>query len=139
MVSIWAIISAKKSNMRVDEYNIKNIRLKYRPLLDLENGWQSDPVECLITFNIVAFHNEAHITKIDVLTKDFACCQSKRFPINMAADDVVLLSFVCFHQEDFKAAQLSVDVYYEDVAGTKYKTHIEGTQSGLTTNPAILL
>ena len=44
--------------------------------------------------------------------------------------------FACFHQESFKTATLSVDIYYEDIIGNTYCTHIEGNHSGLKSNPA---
>lgn len=62
VVSIWAIISAKRSNRRVEEYNNNSIRLKYRPVIDIENGWRADPMQASITFNIIANDNEAIIT-----------------------------------------------------------------------------
>lgn len=138
-VSIWAIISARRSNKRVEEYNNNSIRLQYRPVIDFENGWMVNQVDCVISFNLISLKNEARITKIDVLNKGFACCQPRTFPIHLVTGDVVLLAFACFHTESFMTAPLSVDIYYEDIIGNAYKTHIEGNQSGLKSNPAQFL
>ena len=51
-VSIWAIISARRSNKRVEEYNNNSIRLQYRPVIDFENGWMVNQVDCVISFNL---------------------------------------------------------------------------------------
>ena len=138
-VSIWAIISARRSNKRVEEINNNSIRLKYRPVIDIENGWRGDPVEASITFNIIANDNEAKVTKIVLLTDKFVCSQPRSFPIRLPVGEVELLNFVCYRQEEYRSAFLSVDIYYEDIAGNAYKTHIEGNQSGLRSNPAQFL
>ena len=138
-VSIWAIISAKKSNKRVEEYNNNSIRLKYRPVIEMENGYKLDPVECTITFNLISKNNEACITKIVLLTKDYACCQPRKYPLHMAVGDPVLANFACYCSDDFRTSSFSVDIFYEDIIGNTYKTHIEGNPDGLTTDPAIFL
>lgn len=136
IASICAMIAAKKSNKRVEEYNNESIRLKYRPVLDIENGWTANPVENSITFNLIANHNEAKVTKIVSLTNSFVCSQPRSFPIHMLAGDVELVKCVCFLPEEFRSAILSIDIYYEDIIGNSYKTHIEGCQLGLKTTPA---
>ena len=138
-VSICAIFSARRSNKRVEEINYNSIRLKYRPVIDIENGWRSDPVEASITFNIIANDNEARVTKIVLLTDKFVCSQPRSFPIHLTDGEIELLNFACYRQEEYRSACLSVDIYYEDIAGNAYKTHIEGNQSGLRSNPALFL
>lgn len=91
VVSIWAIVSAKKSNKRVEEYNNESIRLKYRPVIEMENGYMVNQVECSITFNLISKNNEAFITKITLLTKDFTCCQPRQYPLHMVPEDHVLV------------------------------------------------
>ena len=138
-VSIWAIISAKKSNKRVEEYNNNSIRLKYRPVIEMENGYKVNPVECTITFNLISNYNEAILTKIVILTKDFACCQPRKYPFHMVPGDPVLANFTCYRTDDFHTSIFCVDIYYEDIIGNTYRTHIEGKPDGLTTDPAIFL
>lgn len=137
VVSVWAIISAKRSNKRVEQYNNDSIRLKYRPVIEMENGYKVDPVECTITFNLVSNNNESVISKIVLLTNDYACCQPRKFPIHLAQGDIVLLNFESYRSEAFQSSMLSVDVIYEDIIGNVYKTHIEGNPSGLVTIPAV--
>jgi len=136
-VSIWAIISAKKNNKRIEKINQSEIRLKYRPLVDLENGWQVNPVECTITFNLITKNNEAHLKGIRLLTKEFACYQPRNFPIHLDVDEVTVACFSCYRSEQFDKALLSIDVLYEDIVGNKYITHIEGNRYGLKTSPAL--
>ena len=108
-------------------------------MIDIENGWKADPVQTSITFNIIANDNEARVTKLVLLTDKFVCTQPRSFPIRLPAGEVELLNFVCYRQEEYRSAVLSVDIYYEDIVGNTYKTHIEGVQSGLKSDPARLL
>ncbi|MBR3287248.1 MAG: hypothetical protein IKI72_05465 [Bacteroidales bacterium] len=136
VVSIWSVIFKNNSNKRVEEYNNSCIRLKNRPVIEMENGWMAKPTASSITFNLIAKHNEACITKIVPLTESYICTQPRSFPINMSAGNVELVNFVCCRPEIFDTAILSIDIYYEDIIGTLYKTHIEGTQSRLRVIPA---
>ena len=138
-ISIWAIISARRNSKRIEVYNNTDLRLKYRPLVDIENVWKVDPVECTISFNLVSKNNEAHLKRISLLTKDFACSQPRSFPIIMETGEVTPACFSCFHTEGFSTAILSVDIIYEDIIGNNYKTHIEGNRNGYKSTPAQFL